>query len=220
MFGLGSCTIQEMSEDRKNSALQQLQHAKSDKRRSAAKTLLKLKDPAAGPGLLEALRRELLDPRTWETQYYMIMAIGVCGHREAFPLMQELAATEIRHSAVYLAVGDALARLAGAALDQTLSEVMQSKKLLLVEGAFRAVSEAALKPRPEIVENMVTYVRSLPLTDERGVWPRIWLAESSTVLDSPAVRGLLEELKDTDIDKLKMAIEAAAKGKRVNFGPL
>src|SRR3984957_6504454 len=52
--------------------MSQLQSPHSPKRRSAAKKLRKLGDPVAGPVLLEALKRELPDIRTWETQYQMI----------------------------------------------------------------------------------------------------------------------------------------------------
>jgi hypothetical protein len=62
--------------------MSQLQSPHSPKRRSAAKKLRKLGDPVAGPALLEALKHELPDPRTWETQYQMIMALDVTVRRE------------------------------------------------------------------------------------------------------------------------------------------
>ncbi|MFD4766286.1 hypothetical protein [Streptomyces niveus] len=49
-------------------AIRQLQDRSSAKRRSAAKRLRKLGDPYAGPALLEALKNEVRDSRTWETQ--------------------------------------------------------------------------------------------------------------------------------------------------------
>ncbi|MEV6973227.1 hypothetical protein [Kitasatospora sp. NPDC093806] len=64
-------------------AVEQLGHRLSPKRRSAATRLRRLADPAAGPPLLEALEREVRDSRTWETQYQMVMALGMCGHRPA-----------------------------------------------------------------------------------------------------------------------------------------
>jgi HEAT repeat protein len=56
----------------------QLQDKNSAKRRSAARLIRKRGDESAGPALLEALKIELEDSRTWETQYQMIMAIGHC----------------------------------------------------------------------------------------------------------------------------------------------
>ncbi|MET9364281.1 HEAT repeat domain-containing protein [Streptomyces sp. NPDC006632] len=60
-------------------AISQLQDRSSAKRRSAAKRLRKLGDPSAGPALLDALRSEVRDTRTWETQYQVTMALGTCG---------------------------------------------------------------------------------------------------------------------------------------------
>src|SRR5713226_6405780 len=65
----------------------QLRSPHSPKRRSAAKKLRKLGDPIAGPALLDALKQELPDARTWETQYQMVMALAHCGCTEAAPLL-------------------------------------------------------------------------------------------------------------------------------------
>ncbi|WP_305815346.1 HEAT repeat domain-containing protein [Photobacterium leiognathi] len=62
--------------------IEQLNNKASAKRRSAAKKLRKLKNKDAGPALLEALKNELKDKRTWETQYQMIMALGESGHTD------------------------------------------------------------------------------------------------------------------------------------------
>lgn len=71
-----------------------LSHARSPKRRAAAKRLRKLGDPAAGPSLLAALQEELNDDRTWETQYQMIMAIGHCDYKEALPYIDPTVAKD------------------------------------------------------------------------------------------------------------------------------
>ena len=54
----------------------------------------------------------------------------------------------------------------------------------------------------------------------RPLGPVMYIGLCPNGKESPAIRSLLEELKGTDRDKLKMAAEAASKGKRVNFGPL
>ena len=48
--------------------IEQLNNKASAKRRSAAKKLRNLQSKDAGPALLEALKNELKDKRTWETQ--------------------------------------------------------------------------------------------------------------------------------------------------------
>jgi len=52
--------------------------------------LRKLQAASAGSLLLTALQREMQDPRTWETQYQMIMALGACGCPPALPYLQTL----------------------------------------------------------------------------------------------------------------------------------
>ncbi|MFC9288738.1 hypothetical protein ACFT0E_19100, partial [Streptomyces sp. NPDC057052] len=93
-------------------AVARLGHRLSPERRSAARRLRRLADPAAGPSLLEALRREVHDPRTWKTQYEMAMALGMCGHRPALGFLRELARRPHEATMVYAALGDAVVRLA------------------------------------------------------------------------------------------------------------
>src|SRR5882724_2738961 len=91
--------------------IQQLSSSHSPRRRFAAKKLRKLAESTAGPVLLDALKRELPDKRTWETQYQMIMTLGHCGYREAAPLLQILAHEKFEATMVLVAVGDAYVRL-------------------------------------------------------------------------------------------------------------
>ena len=59
-------------------------------RRTAARMLRKLKIQATGPSVLSALKWEINDPKAWETQYQMIMALGECGYAEALPYLRGL----------------------------------------------------------------------------------------------------------------------------------
>ena len=93
---------------------EQLSDSKSARRRSAAKKLRKSGDPDSGPALLVALKNELRDQRTWETQYQMIMALGQCQHTEATEFLEALS-REGRIESVQTAIGDALFRLSGGA---------------------------------------------------------------------------------------------------------
>lgn len=91
--------------------VEQLAARQSPKRRAAARKLRTLKVAAAGPALLTALEREVADPRTWETQYQMVMALGECGYREALPLLEAFAQRPFEATMVYVAPGDAIVRL-------------------------------------------------------------------------------------------------------------
>ena len=88
----------------------QLSDAHSAKRRAAAKAIRKLGDPFAGPAIVNALRKEIQDPRTWETQYQMIMALGECRYEPSIPLLLDLSARKHEYM-VFVAIGDALVRL-------------------------------------------------------------------------------------------------------------
>src|SRR3954463_14583297 len=95
-------------------AIALLHHKQSAKRRSGAKRLRKLRQPEAGPALLAALRDEVRDPRTWETQYQMIMALAESGYGPALPYLEELSGQPFEATMVYPALGDALVRLGSA----------------------------------------------------------------------------------------------------------
>ncbi|WP_329074310.1 HEAT repeat domain-containing protein [Streptomyces niveus] len=92
-------------------AIRQLQDRSSAKRRSAAKQLRKLGDQNAGPALLEALKNEVRDSRTWETQYQMTMALGTCGSPSDLPYLRDLVLQRETPHAVHTAGGDAIVRL-------------------------------------------------------------------------------------------------------------
>jgi hypothetical protein len=120
-----------------------LENPSSPKSRSAARKLRKLGDPFAGPALLHALKRELLDKRTWETQYQMVMALGHCGYREAIPLLHILAYERIEHTMVLVAVGDAYIRLVRTSEDDSkpLFDIFAIRNdNALLDGALRAVA--------------------------------------------------------------------------------
>ncbi|MEE8625083.1 MAG: HEAT repeat domain-containing protein [Acidiferrobacterales bacterium] len=96
------------TEDEIAQAIEQLSHAKSPKRRGAAKTLRRNAVKTAGQALLDALQKEVRDPRTWETQYQMVMAIGESGYTDALPFLCELASGCDDESMVGVGLGDGL----------------------------------------------------------------------------------------------------------------
>lgn len=124
--------------------IEQLRSKHSPKRRSAALKLRKLRNPAAGPALLDALKYELNDPRTWETQYQMIMALGQSGTMEAIPLLEILAHEKFTgRTMVLVAVGDALVRLSrssNADAGPVLKVLSIANDGALHDGALRAVA--------------------------------------------------------------------------------
>ncbi|MGV9938520.1 HEAT repeat domain-containing protein [Streptomyces sp. NPDC003401] len=169
-------------------AVARLAHGRSPGRRSAARRLRRLADPAAGPSLLEALRREADDPRTWETQYEMVMALGVCGHRPALGFLRELARRPYEATMVYVALGDAVVRLS--APEDTAGALrwcLDSGTPLLADGALRAVAAQRLCPDPATVDHVLDFLA--PLDPHDGL--RFWAAAAAVEWPGPRVGEFL-----------------------------
>ncbi|MBF6079047.1 hypothetical protein IU498_30935 [Nocardia beijingensis] len=65
----------------RDEALALLPGSLSARRRRGAKRLRALADPTTAARVRAVLEREVLDKRTWETQYQLIMALGTTGSR-------------------------------------------------------------------------------------------------------------------------------------------
>lgn len=137
-----------------NEIMEQLRDKKSQKRRSAAKKLRKLKDINAGPYLLAALENELNDERTWETQYQMIMAIGECDYKPALPFLNGLVKQDNKATMLYVAIGDAIVRLSteNERDTATIFKLIDIGNEALIEGAFRAMAMLKMIPGDSEIE--------------------------------------------------------------------
>ncbi|MFD9722604.1 HEAT repeat domain-containing protein [Streptomyces sp. NPDC059072] len=171
-------------------AVVQLDDRSSAKRRAAAKRLRKLAVAATGPSLLRALQREVLDVRTWETQYQMVMALGACDHRPAVPFLSELAQRPPEATGVYAALGDSIVRLRGA--DEGVSDpvrwCLDSGTPILADGALRAVAMLRAVPDPETVDYVLDFLA--PLHSHDGL--RFWAAAAAAGWPGERVRAFLE----------------------------
>lgn len=144
--------------------IKELQNPLTGKRRAAAKKLRKLENPIAGPALLDALRLELSDARTWETQYQMIMALGHCGYTEAVPFLQTLFHEKFKATIVLMAVGDAYVRLRRRSESDSgpLFELFAIKNdELLLGGALRAIAMLRMKFDPAVTASILERVSAL-----------------------------------------------------------
>lgn len=205
-------------------AIDLLKHPVSAKRRSGAKALRKLQDPAAGPPLLEALRDEVLDTRTWETQYQLMMALGACRYAPAAPFLQELAARRFDATMVYVAIGDALVRLA-APQDgtwKTLMDLVRTGNEGLAYGACQAMAMLRLVPPRATVEELVEFANRFPLDESQGINQRLWIAAAAPgwLEHSPAIHPFLEVCATSKNSQVKLAAEAALQGKYRKWSPL
>ncbi|MEV6613023.1 HEAT repeat domain-containing protein [Streptomyces sp. NPDC051051] len=197
-------------------AVAQLGHRLSPKRRSAARRLRRLADPAAGPSLLEALRREVHDPRTWETRYEMVMALGTCGHRPALGPLRELARRPHEATTVYVALGDAVVRLSAPEdTADALRWCLDSGTPMLADGALRAVAAQHLSLVPATVDHVLDFLG--PLDPHDGL--RFWAAAAAVDWPGPRVAEFLRACAAGPRADVAEAAAASLRGERRTSSP-
>ncbi len=199
-------------------AIALLADQRSPKRRSGAKRLRKLRDPSVGPALLEALRREVQDSRTWETQYQMIMALGECGYQPALSFLDALARQPFEATMVYVALGDAIIRLGQADKNDATSvlSVMASTNDMLIDGALRAVAMLRLRPNNEAITRIISYAARRPLEDES----RLWVAAAAAGWDGSDVQAFLKTSVASPREDVKRAAQASLQKIYLTWNPL
>lgn len=155
-----------------NELIRQLEDSKSAKRRSAAKNLRKLKDGKAGPALLIALEKEVEDPRTWETQYQMVMALGECDHKDALPYLVELSGRPFEATMVYMALGDAIVRLSRSQPNDVSAvfDLISTGNEMLIDGGLRAIAMLRIVPSASKITRLVEFVERYDLNHYLRFW--------------------------------------------------
>lgn len=199
-------------------AVGQLADRSSAKRRSAAKRLRALADPYAGPALLDALRTEIGDPRTWETQYQMIMALAACHHAPAVELLEQLGEQQDDYTMVGVALGDALLRIEWAT-EHTLTTVdryIASGPPGVTDGTFRAIAILRLVPDDELLGRIIAFADRLDLTDPL----RFWVAAAAAGWNGPNVEAFLRSCLTSSRNDLVEAATDSLNGTYKKYRPL
>ena len=201
-----------------NEALGQLNDRSSAKRRSAAKRLRALGDPTAGPALLNALRAEVDDQRTWETQYQMIMALGTCRHAPAGELLEHLAEQQDDYTMVGVALGDALVRIEWATNHSltTVDRLVATGPPGVIDGTFRAIAMLQLVPDDELIERIIAFVTPLDYVDPL----RYWVAAAAASWNGLNVETYLRSCLTSQRDHLIEAATASLNGTHLKHRPL
>lgn len=155
-----------------NESLAQLEAPKSAKRRSAAKKLRKLKVGTAGPALLVALKKEVEDPRTWETQYQLVMALGECEYRDALPYLVALSNRSFEATMVYMALGDAIVRLSRSQPNDIYAvfDLIGTGNEMLIDGGLRAIAMLRLVPGENEITKLLEFVERYDLNHHLRFW--------------------------------------------------
>jgi hypothetical protein len=200
-------------------AIGQLTARQSAKRRSAAKLLRRLRAREAGPALLTALEKEVQDPRTWETQYQLTMALGECGHEPALPTLERLAGSEIKATMVYAGLGDAIVRLSRRHdhdASRVLAAVRHSKNPMLIDGMLRAMAMLQMVPDATTIGEILAFVK--PLTPTAGL--RFWVAAAAPGWTHPDLDGFLADCETSGRADVTEAAALARLKKYKKWRPL
>ena len=197
---------------------EQLKDKKSVKRRSAAKKLRKLADVNAGQFLLEALKEEIKDTRTWETQYQIIMAIGECDFKEALPFLLNLSTKNFEATMVYVAIGDAIVRLSKQHENDALPalSLFKSDNHMLVDGALRAVAMLRMKPSKEQISQILKFVSASEVDAEI----RFWVIAAAAGWTGKEVQMFLKQCNTSTREDFTEAVELALQQKYKKWFPL
>jgi HEAT repeat protein len=198
--------------------LRQLRAPQPVKRRTAAHALRNLKIPATGPALLEALREELQNPQSWDTQYQMIMALGECRHYEALPLLRELIPAKRGQLMISIALGDSIVRLSSVDRHDVapILEFLSGLDRNLIEGAFRAMALLRMVPGPEDLAKILHFARKLPPDDPM----RVWVAAAAAGWGGPELRPFLEQCLQSAREDVRRAAAASMEKKYLKWKPL
>ena len=195
-----------------------LSHSASAKRRSGAKRLRKLKNPSAGEALLSSLQKEIKDPRTWETQYQMIMALGECNYTPALSFLNQLAREKFQATALYAALGDSIVRLSRKFENdpEPVLEIMKSENDMLIDGAFRAVAMMRLNLDDNAVKQIIQFVSRRSSND----WLLFWVVAAAPGWSGETVKQFVQYCSQSSRDDIRKAALAAQQGKYLKWNPL
>ena len=199
-------------------AIEQLGDSQSARRRSAAKRLRVLADPAAGPALLMALHRELKDARTWETQYQMVMALATSDYRPALEVLRELAMRPFAATSVYVAIGDGIVRLGRDFADDPgpVDWCLATGNEGLADGAMRAVAMLRLRLNEHAVDRILAFLASRSPYDGLRFWP----AAAAAGWGGSEVRVFLTQCANGPREDVAEAARLSLDGKYKTYRPL
>lgn len=197
-----------------NGLIDMLRDPRSAKRRSAAKKLRAAGQPSLAPALRDALREEVKDRRTWETQYQLVMALAACGTSdEARQVVEALFSLDLEPM-VHLAAGDAAVRLHWD-IDAAVLAALQSDSLARAEGAIRALAMTRSVPSDEVVRSVIAFAAA---PNHQQV--RFWVAAAAAGWPPNLVKDFLETcLADASADT-RRAAQASLNGRYLRWNPL
>ncbi|MGW0359341.1 hypothetical protein ACWDXV_34560 [Nocardia nova] len=202
----------------RNDALALLTDSLSTRRRRGAKRLRALADPTAAARIRTALEHEVLDKRTWETQYQLIMALGTTGGGADVELLKKLALQPRSATTVNAALGDAIVRLGRDADNDPAPALwcLQQDVELLADGALRAVAMLRLKFPDSAVDAVLDYAEA-NFHDLNHKFLAYWPAVAAAGWSGPRVRMFLTRCSQDSREIIAAAATDALNGCYGNY---
>ena len=191
----------------------ELQNPKSSKRRSAAKKLRKVGNPNSCLALLEALKKEIQNKRTWETQYHMVMAIGQSGCSCQINDLNNLIKLVELEPMVRVALADTITRLEGNS--DFLYRAFELKDINLISGALRAMALEQINLPSDLVDKLIDFT----LTIENDL-SYFWIAAAAPGCESPKLKKYLNQWAKSDNEDISKAAKAALENKYLKWSIL
>jgi len=118
-----------------------LSRGNSQQRRKAAKWIRTHKEQEFDAALLSALQKEAQSPKTWETQYHMIMALGAIRSKNSLELLWSLPQKRLEYMPL-VAAGDAVMSIEANA--RVFEAARKLNSLPFIVGVIRAVAQPEL----------------------------------------------------------------------------
>ncbi|WP_405166762.1 hypothetical protein OG203_17665 [Nocardia sp. NBC_01499] len=202
----------------RDEALALLTDPLSARRRRGAKRLRALADSTTAAQVRTALEREVLDKRTWETQYQLIMALGMTGDRGDVELLKTVALQPRSATMVNAALGDAVVRLGRAVDDDPTPALwcLQQDVELLADGALRAVAMLRLNFPDTAIADVLDYAEA-HFHDLNHKYLPYWPAVAAAGWSGPRVHAFLSRCSQDNRQIIADAAKDALNGRYGNY---
>ena len=167
---------------------------------------------------MDALANEVMDDRTWETQYQMVMALAECGYTPALEWLRDFARSLDDPLMLVVGVGDAVVRLSilVGATDAAIRWALATGSASIADGAFRALAVTRTVPGAAVISDIFDYLRPLHAEDQR----RFWVATAAVDWKGADVESVLQSWTSLPRDDVAEAARASLAGEYKRRRPL
>lgn len=199
--------------------LQALESGSSPKIQKAAKAISKKSLSGYCAHLTAALKEQIKNPKSWETQCELIKAIGKTGCVEVLPLLKDLINKDYESTILYseLAFSILLIENISESNIDFLFQSLEKRNVSQIAGACAALLYRKIIPTEEeisqIVSEIVTY------TEDEGhiITPRGYIAAIAYLWPASTVKDFLESCKKSSSRVISQIAEDSLHGKKSKF---